>query len=279
MDKPTVSIQGHPGSFHDIARRRYFPNGHHLRCRDDFKDIFSDIHTDVADYAVVAIENSLYGSINQVYDLLLKHRFWIRGEIYLRIRHCLLAPPGGSIANIREVHSHPLAFAQCEEYLDEVLPRAVRFEHHDTAAGAADVATWGDAGKATIASQEAAELHGLDILDSGIETNHQNYTRFIVLQKSPGPDPEADKSSIILYTAHQPGALYRALGVFAEHRINLSKLESRPIVGRAWHYMFYIDLEAGLDESRTRQALEQLTDMGNDITELGSYQQSNIMPD
>lgn len=278
MKQPTVSIQGHPGSYHDIARRQYFQNGHQLLPRDDFKTIFSDITNGDATYAVIAIENSLYGSINQVYDLLLKHRLWICGEIYLRIQHYLLGTQNSGLDAVQEVHSHPLALAQCEEYLDRTLSHAVRFEHHDTAASAADVAGWNDPAKAAIASSEAARLHGLKPLDSDIETNPHNYTRFIVLQKNPDRSAQTDKSSIILYTAHEPGALYRALGVFADHDINLSKLESRPIIGKAWHYMFYIDLEAGLEETRTVRTLEALEHAGNEIITLGAYR-SGEMPE
>lgn len=278
MQQPTVSIQGYRGSYHDIARRQYFQNGHHLLPRDDFKTIFRDVADGNAEYAVAAIENSLYGSINQVYDLLLKHKLWICGETYLRIRHCLLGTVPRTAGTVTEVHSHPLALAQCEEYLDRELSGALRFEHHDTAASAADVARWGDPAKAAIASHEAGQLHGLHVLASDIETNAQNYTRFIVLQKEPDQDARGDKSSIILYTTHRPGALYRALGVFAENDINLSKLESRPIIGKAWHYMFYIDLEAGLEEDRARRALRQLEHTGNEIIKLGSYP-SGSMPE
>ncbi|CAN5634988.1 prephenate dehydratase [soil metagenome] len=269
---PVISIQGHPGSFHDIARRKYFKNGHDLLCRDDFKRIFKDIQEGSADFAVIAAENSLYGSLHQVYDLLQKHRHWISGEIYLRIEHCLLGVEGAEAAGIKEVHSHPIALAQCEEYLDTVLFNAERFEHHDTAASAANVAQWNDTSKAAIASQEAGKLHGLKTIAKNVETNKHNYTRFIVLQKKRSDTAQtSDKSSIILYTDHQPGALHRALGVFAEFEINLTKLESRPIIGKAWHYMFYIDFEAGLHEARTLQAFGKLKSTGNQIIELGSY--------
>lgn len=278
MNRATVSIQGHPGSYHDIARRQYFRNGHRLQCRDDFKDVFHDIGTGGADFAVAAVENSLYGSINQVYDLLLKHRFWVCGEIYLHIQHCLLGIPGSSPGGIREVYSHPLALAQCEDYLDDTLTQAMRFERHDTAGSAADIAAWNETHRAAIASREAGEMHGLQVIATDIETNPQNYTRFIVMQKPPGQDARANKSSIILYTAHEPGALYRALGVFADHDINLSKLESRPIIGKAWHYMFYIDIETGLQETRAQNAVSELERMGNEVITLGSYQ-SGRMPD
>lgn len=285
MSKPIVAIQGQEHSYHDIARRQYFKNGHELLYRDDFKDIFADVNEGRADYAVVAIENSLYGSINQVYDLLLKHKLWITGEIYLRIHHCLLGLEEAQLKDIHAVHSHPLALAQSEDFLDDTLPQAERFEHHDTAGSAADVAQWGDTNKAAIASRQAAEAYGLNILARGIETNPQNYTRFIVLQSQPPDQPSKtstrnskhDKSSIILYTAHQPGALHRALGVFADLGINLSKLESRPIIGRAWHYMFYIDFDAGLQSEPARQAVQQLQNLDNDVIELGSYRQGTVV--
>src|SRR3990167_2355980 len=198
MSQPTVSIQGYPGSFHDIARVRYFNNGHKLLCRDSFKEVFADIAENRADYAVVAIENTLFGSINEVYDLLLKHHFWISGEIYLRIHHCLVGLKGTKLKQISEVHSHPVALAQCDTYIDKTLWHTERFESHDTALSAEDVARWQNPHKAAIASAQAAKLHKLSVLAKNIETNKQNYTRFIVLQKQARTDRSASKTSLAI---------------------------------------------------------------------------------
>lgn len=267
-----VSIQGHAGSYHDAARCQYFSGSHELLCRDTFRDVFADVTEGRADYAVTAIENSLYGSINEVYDLLLKHRLWISGELYTRIHHCLLGTRSDiDLEDISEVHSHPIAFAQCDDFLHDYLPHTLRLAEDDTALSAKLVAGEGATGKAAIASEHAARLHGLQLLRSGIESNGQNYTRFIVLQSEPFNREDADKSFIILRTDHAPGALYKALGEFYDQDINLTKLESQPIPGRVWQYQFYLDFAAGLDEPRTQTVLENLRSRNCHVIELGSY--------
>lgn len=272
-----VSIQGKTGSYHDIARQEYFQNGHELLCRSTFAEVFADVSEGRADYALVAIENSLYGSINEVYDLLLKHRLWIIGELYTRIHHCLLGIDSGvELADITEVHSHPIAFAQCEEFLHNSLVGAIRVAEDDTAGSAELVAREASRHKAAIASLQASELHGLNVLRSGVESNGQNYTRFITLQKERLDNPDADKSSIIMRTDHSPGALYKALGEFYEQNINLTKLESRPIIGKVWQYQFYVDFAAGLHEERSQTVLANLRARGCTITELGTYSSDEL---
>ena len=272
LENVIVAIQGQPGSYHDVARKRYFDNGHELLCRDTFAAVFSDVASGQADYGLVAIENSLYGSINDVYDLLLKHRLWIGGEVYTTIHHCLLGTDADiDIADIQTVHSHALAFAQCEDYLTDQLPQAQRSVEADTAGSAALVARHANPHVCAIASREAAALHDLVIVAADIESNPHNYTRFIVLQRHPHTEEQADKTSIILRTDHKPGSLYKALGAFYDHNINLAKLESRPIVGTVWDYQFYLDFEAGLHKPRVEQTLDQLRSTGCEIIELGTY--------
>lgn len=272
-----VSIQGRAGSYHDAARRQYFQNGHELLCRDTFRDVFADVTEGRADYAVVAIENSLYGSINEVYDLLLKHRLWISGELYTRIHHCLLGTqPDLNLADISEVYSHPIAFAQCDDFLHQHLPHVLRLAEDDTALSAELIAQEATATKTAIASRQAAELHNLYVLKSDIESNGQNYTRFIVLQKEQEENSQANKSSIILRTDHSPGALYKALGEFYEQNINLTKLESRPIIGKVWQYQFYVDFAAGLSEEHSQNVLANLRQRGCTVTELGTYRADEL---
>ena len=269
-----VAIQGQHASFHDIVARRYFGEEIKIIACDTFAQVFAALEKNKAKNAVVAIENSLFGSINEVYDLLLSKKFWIGGEVYLRISQCLIGLPGSNVKDISEVHSHPVALAQCVNYLDTKLPSAVRFEHHDTAGSVADIKKWGDSTKAAIASAEAAKLHGMKILAKDIETNKQNYTRFVTLDKKAVMTKGADKTSLVMTTDHKPGALYHALGVFARHNINLTKLQSRPIISRAWHYMFYIDVDAGLQKLEFQQALDELKNQDCKLTLLGSYKAS-----
>jgi prephenate dehydratase len=187
--------------------------------------------------------------------------------------------PGAKLEDISEVHSHPVALAQCEEYLDTKLPNAVRFEHHDTAASVADVKHWDDKSKAAIASIEAAKLHEMRVLAEEIETNKQNYTRFVVLspEKSDSLASEADanKTSLVMVTAHSPGALYHALGAFAQNGINLTKLQSRPIIGQAWHYMFYVDVSVSVSDDKWQTAMSELEAQKCEVTVLGTYRAGN----
>jgi len=270
-----IAIQGQPASFHDQAARQLFDEPIELICCETFSDTFEALADGRADVAVVAIENSLYGTINPVYDLLLKHRPWISGETYVRIHQCLVGLPGTKMHDITEVYSHTAALAQCEAFLADNLPRAKRFEHADTAGAAADVATWADPTKAAIASAAAAERYGLTILAPDIETHHHNYTRFIVLHRERQTAEQANKTSIVLRTAHQSGALHRALGVLEAHGYNMTLLTSRPIIGHHQKYMFYMDFEAGLD-AQTSRAFDELRAQGCDITILGSYQAATL---
>ncbi len=268
-----VAIQGQAGSYHHQAAVQFFGDTAMLVPCETFKDTFAALAKNKADYAVVAIENSLFGSINQTYDLLLQHKFWICGEVYLRIEHCLIGLPGATIPALREVHSQAEALAQCEDYLDTTLAHAARLEHHDTAASVADIKRWADPTKAAVASEQAAKLHDMQVLQKGIEDNKENYTRFVVIQKSKTPTNKASKTSLILTTGTdtKPGALHQALGAFAERDINLTLLHSRPVIGVAWHYLFYIDLEISSETPVFAEALADLEQLGFTVTILGSY--------
>lgn len=267
----TISIQGDKASFHDIAAMQFFGTSDRIYCAT-FKETFTALDSDMSDYALCAIENSLYGSINEVYSLLLESGYYIFGEVYLRIEQCLIATPGAKIADIRSVYSHPVALAQCEPYLAAHLPEAALIEYHDTAASVEFVKQQNNPTIAAIASSEAAQLHGMKVVAASIETNKQNYTRFVALSKTAESKPaNTTKTSFILTTSHQAGALYAALGCFAHRSINLSKLQSQPIIGEAWDYMFYIDINAGIDTPSVTESFEELERQGYTITVLGSY--------
>jgi len=266
-----IAIQGQPGSFHAVAAKRLYGQDIELVCCESFKHVFKSLADGKADEAVVAIENSLYGSINDVYDLLLKNSFWIHGEIYELINFYLFSTQESSLEKITDIYSHPAALGEAEEFLDTELATAQTHEHSDTAGAAEMIASLGDVNKAAIASKNAGLKLGLKILAENIETHPDNYTRFIVLSRTEKTTEEADKTSIIFRTADKPGALYDALGVFAKHEINLTKLESRPIIGEAWQYMYYIDFEAGTQEERTKRSLQELEKYASNIRILGSY--------
>ena len=269
----TIAIQGDKASFHDIAATEYFGDSSRIFAKT-FEETVSAVKTGDADYALCAIENSLYGSINEVYDLIKKNKLYITGEVYLRIEQCLIGLPGTKINQITAVHSHPVALAQCGTYLDTTLPDAERSEYHDTAGSVEMIKDLGDPTQAAIAGAGAAELYGMEILAQSIETNKENYTRFVVLSRdSPSARAHNNKTSIVIRTDHTPGSLYRALGVFANRSINLSKIQSRPIVGAAWNYMMYLDLEVGSHEDSFIEATKELGEQEVEIILLGSYLQ------
>jgi prephenate dehydratase len=270
-DGMKVAIQGQQASFHDIAARQFFGDDIVIVGRETFAETFGALASGRADRAVVAIENSLYGSMNEVYDLLLRHKFWIAGEVYSRINQCLIGLPGATLENIQEVYSMGVALGQCEEFLDTRLPNAKRVEHHDTTGSVIDVKRWDDPTKAAVAGEAAAKFHGMQILAEEIETHKQNYTRFMVLQHEQTEDSAANKTSLILVTDHKPGALYQALGTFAGEGISLTKLQSRPIIGEAWHYMFYVDVDAGVQTTSLQKALDELHKQNCEVIILGSY--------
>lgn len=265
-----IAIQGQLASYHHLAAEKFFLSKINLICCDTFKEVFKTLSDNKADMAVIAIENSLYGTINPVYDLLLKNRFWISGEVYLRVEHCLIGLPGANVKKIDEIYSQIMALAQCENYLDSNFGEAKHIEHHDTVASVEYIKNQGDITKAAIASKQAAERFDLVVLDKNIEDNKQNFTRFVVLskQKLAGKN---NKTSLVLKTSHKPGALYEALGVFKSCGINLSKLQSRPVVGQAWRYMFYIDVESGIESPTMQKCLQDLSDQDCETIILGSY--------
>jgi len=267
-----VAIQGVEGSFHDLVAHRWFGSEPItlVPCRT-FAGVFDAIENGAADTGVVAIENSLYGSINEVYDLLLERNFSIVGELPEHIHQQLIGFSGTKFADITHVYSHPVALNQCRLWLEANLPGAELIEHHDTADSVRLIQEQGEATSAAIASHRAAELHGLKILQENIEDETTNFTRFLIIERDKHTPEKADKASLVLRTDHSPGALYRALGIFAELGINLTKLQSRPIRGHVWRYQFFVDVQASPD--RLGQAASKLADDGCEVTILGHYRQ------
>jgi prephenate dehydratase len=249
--KLRVAIQGVPGAFHDMAARQYFPeNNIEIVACDTFRDAFDAVLENKADSAMVAIENSLAGSLLPNYTLLKNSGLLISGEIYLRIEQNFMALPGQTIDDIKEVHSHPIAIIQCDEFLEPMRKKGVKIiDSIDTALSARLIADNKIMGTAAIASDLAAEMYKLEIIKKGVETNKRNFTRFLSLAPETltskiiakrGKNP--DKASVCFSLPHQTGSLSQILSVFAFYKINLTKIQSAPIVGTEWEYFFYIDL-------------------------------------
>lgn len=261
-----IAIQGELDSFHDIAARQWFGDDIEIVPAESFPEVFRLVEAGQADQALVAIENTLYGSINQVYDLIERYAYPIIGEINLPIHHQLIGTPNQTINSI---YSHPVALAQCENYLDENYPNAKRIEYHDTSASVTYVKQLNDPHSASIASLASAKRHNMSIIDQNIEDNPENFTRFLAIKPGGTPPLDANRASIVITTSHQPGALAKILTIFADMDINLSKLQSRPIIGRPWNYRFYLVLDTAGDEFN--QAIDKITPLTNSLTVLGEY--------
>lgn len=272
-----IVIQGHPGCFHEEAARVYFKNQDiDVVPANNFEELASIMseRNDI-DLGIMAIENSIAGSIIQNYRILRENRFWIQGEIYHRIIHNLLIYPGQSIEDIYEVRSHPMAINQCLKFFRQ-HSHIKLVESEDTALSAAEVAQENLQGIGAIASKTAADIYGLNILFSGIETSKVNYTRFFIISREQVPPANnINKASIYCSVIDRSGSLLRVLEVFEKYQMNMSKLQSYPIEGKVSEYFFHIDLEV--------ENLAQFNAMKEDVQPyivefevLGLYQKSSI---
>ena len=270
-----VAIQGVPGAFHDIAARHFFSeNMVEAVPSATFADLTAAVEKgEATDVGLMAIENTLAGSILWNYRLMLEKNLKITGEIYLRIRQNLMALPGQTIEDLTEVHSHPMAIEQCRKFFDE-HPHIRLVEAEDTALSAKFLKEKNKLGTGAIASSLAAEMYGLAILNKSIETNKQNYTRFLVLER---PDeahvlPDANKVSICFAVSHEVGSLHRVLSVMAAYDLNLTKIQSFPIAGKTWEYFFFVDFVCG-GQVQWEQGTEALRPLTTDLRILGVYPQ------
>lgn len=265
----TVAFQGEHGAYSEAAGLSYFGKAVRTMPCETFDAVFAAVEASACDYGLVPIENSLAGSIHRNYDLLLRHQLSIVGETYLRVQHCLIGFPGTSKEQIREVISHPQALAQCEGYLKSlgVSSRAV----YDTAGAVRILMEQGDPAVAAIASRQAARVYSMEILDEEIEDDPSNTTRFLVIARS-AVDPSNEAKTSIVFTLHNvPGALFRAMSVFALRDIDLTKIESRPVAGKPWEYLFYIDFAGSTGQQTVKRALENLAEYAEMMRVLGSY--------
>lgn len=239
-------------------------------------DVFRAVFGGEADLGVVPVENSYAGSINETSDLLRQYPLFVRGEVIVRVRHCLMALPGQQLQDITRVYSHPQALAQSAAFLRRHGFTQVAAQ--DTAGSARLIREQGLTGVAAIAGARAAEIYGLCILARGIEDHPDNQTRFFAIGREPAPRQDPSKTTLIMGTAHEPGALYRCLGAFANKGINLARLESRPSRDRPFEYMFYVDCEGHAEDLPLQEALAELARLTTYLKVLGSFPAAEVPP-
>ena len=264
-----IAYQGEPGAFSEAAARRVDPDAHLMPCRS-FEEVFDTIEADPGIWGVLPFENSIGGSIHRNYDLLLSHELPIVGEVELPVVHHLLALPGATLAGLTRVYSHPQGLAQCERFL-RTLTGVEIIATYDTAGSAKMIADGKLQDAGAIASARAGEVFGLVSLAASVQDFDDNITRFLVIGRQPVKHAVADKTSIVFSLPNEPGSLFKALSVFALRGIDLTKLESRPIQGRPWEYLFYVDLAAARDEVTCTRALAHLAEFAPMLRTLGTY--------
>jgi prephenate dehydratase len=272
-----VGIQGVEGCFHDAAARAYFSDVESVTTVpfDSFPALFDAMSTDASMLGIVAIENTIAGSLLANHELLRQSPLTIIGEHKMRISHVLCALPGETIDSIFEVNSHPMALMQCEQYLRR-HPSMRMIEVFDTAGAAREIAEKHLTGHAAVCGELAAQLYGMEILERGIETNKRNFTRFLILAdpllaaELKPRDEQLNKASIVFTLPHTHGALSKVLTILSFYDLNLSKIQSMPILGREWEYRFYLDLTFD-SYVRYRQAIDAVRPLINDLRILGEY--------
>ncbi|MCS7087763.1 MAG: prephenate dehydratase [Thermoflexales bacterium] len=281
----TVAFQGEPGAYSEQAAFDFFGANIVPLPHPTFDAVFEAVESGACSFGIVPMENSLGGSVHRNYDLLMRYTLHIVGEVIVRIRWYLYALPGVSLGEIRRVISHWQALAQCERTLSTLLPQAEREQVYDTAGSVKLLAEEGRRDTAAIAGRRAHELYGVPIMREGLEDDPSNYTRFIILARDPHvfseplgtPRNDADyKTSIVFAMRNRPGALFRALAAFALRDIDLTKIESRPLQGSPWEYLFYMDFVGHAQSPHCERALAHLGEMATLLRVLGSYRRAKM---
>ncbi len=270
-----IAIQGQAGSFHDIAAHQYFKNEQlQLICCDTFEEVFRQMALDPTIIGLTAIENTIAGSLLHNYELLSDSGVTVVGEHKLHITHCLCCLPDDGWDTLREVHSHPIALMQCRQFL-AAHPQLRIMEAEDTAGAAKDISERRADHQAAICHADAAMLYGMKVLQNNIEDNKHNFTRFLVLAQPQKADmlrplTQTDKASIVFALPHEEGSLSAVLAILSFYKINLTKIQSLPIIGREWEYLFYVDVMYN-DLTRYRQSIDAIIPLTKDLKILGEY--------
>jgi len=273
---PTISIQGIQGSFHDIAKNHLFSQTAPISGRDSFSEVFSDVVNKKVNFGLIAIENSLAGSILENYTHLSKFKVFIIKELFLKVTHHLISFPNTKLKDIKEVHAHPMAFKQCQKFFAKNL-QIKQINNLDNAAAVQMISKENLRQAAAIASRQAAKLFKMTIIKKKIEDQANNFTRFLVLSCKPDFPKTANKTTLLVQIPNQPGTLHKTLGCFADLKINLINIQTRPILDKTWHYTFFLDLQIGAHQPKFKKALKQLKTFAWQVKILGSYQQGEYL--
>ena len=271
-----IAYQGEPGAFSEAAALAFDPSTDTRPC-ETFDEVFAVVAAGQATHGILPIENSVGGSIHRNYDLLLEHELPIVAEVEHAVAHHLLALPGTGLSDVRRVYSHPQALAQCERFLRRLTGVEI-VATYDTAGSAKLIRDGGLRDAAALASARAAEVFGLQTLATDVQDYAHNVTRFLIVSRSATPLGEPDKTSVVFTLGDEPGALFKALSVFALRGIDLTKLESRPVRGRPWEYFFYADLAAARQDFACARALVHLAEFTRGVRTLGSYPRWRARP-
>ncbi len=276
--KKRVAFQGIHGAYSEDAVHKFFGEGMKTYPCNEFDEVFAAVDKGEASHAVVPVENSLEGTVAKVNDLLLENDLTVVGEVIILVRHCLIGHPDAEIGDIKRVYSHPQALGQCRSFLSR-YPQWEKVPTYDTAGSVELIRQRGLKEEGAIASERAAREYGMKVLKEGIQNSHMNFTRFFVIEKTAALSPHGDKTSLVFATKNVAGALHDCLGAFAEHGVNMSKLESRPRRDRAWEYVFYVDIDGHFDEPEVKAALTELMRRAAFVKVLGSYRRAEIPPE
>lgn len=263
-----VAIQGQAGSFHEQAAQKWYGSSIDILPCTTFGDVFAAYARGEVDAIVTAVENTIYGSINQVYQYIEDCEAPIVGEVKLDITQLLIGLPGTKLADITEIYSHPVALAQCRSWLSTNMPQAELVEFFDTAGAVEYVKSAGEPHMAAIAGERAARLYDMAIIHNSIQDSSDNITRFLVLEPT-STAADADQASLVVTTSHSPGALVEVLQIFADAKVNLAKLQSQPIVGKPWQYKFFMVVDCVGD--KLYQLVNDIESNDHQVTLLGEY--------
>jgi prephenate dehydratase len=269
---PTVTYQGERGAFSEIAAEKYFNNAIKTIPSFSFEDVFIKVKKGKVDYGIVPVENTLYGSVFENYDHLLKYKVYVTGELNLQINHCLIAVKKYHLSEIKKIYSHPQALGQCSHFLN-ALKNVEIIPSYDTAGSALIALKNNDSPAAAITSARAAGIYKMKILSKNIQNKKINFTRFFIISKRKSFKEAVNPKSTISFDLKSiPGALHKALGVFANAEIDLSMIESRPIPHKPFQYTFYVDISGSLDDKKIKTAFKKLSELTITIKKIGTYE-------